>query len=97
MLSDGIWTVDHRDERAFSPTELIWLVEKGDIIFPDASPEKKIKLCFSRRGFCESTTITLITDRHDIVPRRWEQLSGNGKQQSFKVSTCPIKHPAFDH
>lgn len=76
-LKEGVWTVDPLDDKIFSPTQLIWLVNRGDVIFPDSELTRTIKLGFQRQDIknLQTTEITFIADGNDRVPSRLEELN----------------------
>jgi len=86
---EGRWSIDPLDENAFSPNQLIWLVEKGDVIFADSELKKTIKLCFKTEELRQTTTITFLANDHDSIPRRLEDLTTRGMSEfSFAVPSC---------
>lgn len=83
----GCWTIDPLDKNAFSPYSLIWLSERGDVIFPGSQIKKMIKLCFETQELGQATKITFLANNSDIIPRRMEDLMTGGMSEfAFTVS-----------
>lgn len=74
-LKEGVWEVHPLDEKAFSPNELIWLVERGDVIFTDSELKKTIKLCFKTLELGQTSTISLVANGSDTAPTELEELN----------------------
>lgn len=85
--SEGFWSVDPQDSRALVPQDLIWLVEKGDMIFPTddlamlRTPEIKVdlKLSFKITKLPQSISITFVASGSNRVPKVIDDLGDRGK------------------
>ena len=98
-IAEGIWEVDPLDDNNFSQDQLIWLVQRRDIIFPDSELKKKIKLSYKTQKIGKASTITFLADARDEAPSRFKELSGKSCRATdsnipvnCKVSTLLI-HP----
>jgi hypothetical protein len=94
-LKEGLWTVDPLDDKIFSPTQLIWLVNRGDVIFPDSEFTRTIKLGFQKQDIknLQTTEITFVADGNDRVPTRLEELNARCTSNCFRID--PL-HFVFD-
>lgn len=92
-LKEGVWTVDPLDEKIFSPSELIWLVNRGDVIFPDSELTRTIKLSFQKQDIknLQTTEITFVADGNDRVPSRLEELNARCTSNCFRITYLSLK------
>jgi len=83
------WRIDPLDEHAFSTKQLIWVVDRGDVIFAGSELKKTIKLLFIGRELWQTTTITFVANSSDSIPHRLEDLTTGGKFDSLQ-SYCVL-------
>lgn len=84
----GYWTIHQDDENAppynfKSNMQLIWLVDKGDVIFAGEELKKTIKLSFKAEELPQIATIQFIANGSDHIPRHYEDLNTRGTSQVF--------------
>jgi hypothetical protein len=86
---EGRWTIDPLYENSFLPDQLIWLVERGDVIFADSQLKKTIKLCFKAQELGKTTTMTFVANGFDNAPCWLEDLTTRCMSElSFLVFLC---------
>jgi len=77
---DGSWTIHPLDENSFllnpfTTTQLIWLVQKGDVIFPESQLRKSVKLWFRAQELGQTAKISFVTNRSHTLPSQIEDLA----------------------
>jgi hypothetical protein len=76
---EGSWTLDSHDENSFllnpfTTTQLIWLAQKGDVIFPESQLRKSVKLWFKAKELGQTAKISFITNMSHTLPSQIEDL-----------------------
>jgi hypothetical protein len=90
LRKGGNWMIHRDDENSFPSNllpdnELIWLVDRGDVIFADTELKKTIKLSFKAQELLQTTTIQFVASGSDNVLRQLETLMTGSL---FKFPLC---------